>query len=181
MASHALTIADLLERNKASAAQHTPIPTIDEIVESGAPPPKLMIVTCLDSRVIPEKYFNLEIGEIVVHRNAGGNARNALRDITVFDSLFGGIDEIAVVHHTDCGALRFTEESIASGVKARVDPSHWHEVDALHPFGAITDVEQSVKEDVEWLRAHPLLRDELRKGVHGFVFDLKTGKVEQKI
>ncbi|KAM7189017.1 Carbonic anhydrase [Naviculisporaceae sp. PSN 640] len=178
-----LTIADLLERNKATVANHTPIPTLNDLRQSGDPafPPKLMIITCLDARCIPEKFFNSDVGEIVVHRNAGGDARHALRDITIFDTIFGGIDEIAVVHHTDCGALRITEDGIVSRVKARVDPEHWHHVDALRPFGAITDVEESVKEQVEWLRAHPLVRDELGKGVHGFVFDLKTGKVEQKI
>ncbi|KAM7206143.1 Carbonic anhydrase [Naviculisporaceae sp. PSN 640] len=177
----ALTIADLLERNKATLASHNPIPTLDEMKDLKVPVPKVMIVTCLDSRCVPEKYFNLQVGDIVVHRNAGGNGPAALHDIVVFDSLFDGLDEVAIVHHTDCGALRVTEEDIASRVKGRLDESHWAEVDELRPFGAVTDVAESAKEQVEWLRAHPLVREELKSGIHGFVFDLKTGKVEQKI
>jgi carbonic anhydrase len=38
---------------------------------------------------------------------------------------------------------------------------------------------ESVKQDIEWVNAHPLIREELKKGCHGYVFDIKTGKVEK--
>ena len=40
-------------------------------------------------------------------------------------------------------------------------------------------IEQSVKDDVAWVKANPMIRDELKKGCQGFVFDIKTGKVEK--
>jgi carbonic anhydrase len=36
-----------------------------------------------------------------------------------------------------------------------------------------------VRSDLEWVRANPLIRDELKQGFQGFVFDIKTGKVEK--
>ena len=38
---------------------------------------------------------------------------------------------------------------------------------------------QSVKTEVAWLKGNPVIREELKKGIRGFVFDLKTGKVEE--
>jgi carbonic anhydrase len=39
-------------------------------------------------------------------------------------------------------------------------------------------MQQSVKDDLEWVRANPLIREDLKKGCKGFMFDIKTGKVE---
>jgi carbonic anhydrase len=38
---------------------------------------------------------------------------------------------------------------------------------------------ESVKEDLKWLRAHEVIRDQLRNNARGFLFDIKTGKVEE--
>lgn len=40
-------------------------------------------------------------------------------------------------------------------------------------------VEESVKEDVEWFRANPLVRDKIKKGCRGYVLDSQTGKVQR--
>lgn len=40
-------------------------------------------------------------------------------------------------------------------------------------------MKESVKGDLEWIRASPFIREELKKGCHGFVFDLKTGELEK--
>jgi len=42
-----------------------------------------------------------------------------------------------------------------------------------------SSLEQSVRDEVEWVRAHPLISEKVKKGVKGFVFDLTTGKVER--
>jgi len=38
---------------------------------------------------------------------------------------------------------------------------------------------ESVKGDLEWVAAHPLIREGLKQGTQGFVFDIKSGKVEK--
>ena len=70
-------------------------------------------------------------------RNAGGNIRFAIRDILLLDTKFV-IDEIAIVHHTDCGSLQFTNDSLRADVKASVSSSHWEEVDKID-WGANTE------------------------------------------
>ncbi|KAK3350235.1 carbonic anhydrase [Lasiosphaeria hispida] len=173
----ATTIADLLERNRATSASHDAIPTFVELKAAGAPLPKTLVVTCLDPRCIPEEFFKLHVGEVLVHRNAGGNIRHALRDLLLLDEIFS-LNELAIVHHTDCGTLVFTEEKMRAGIKARLDKAHWPDVDNI-VFGANTDMEESVRSDVEWVHANPLIRKELKQGCQGFMFDLVSGKVEK--
>ncbi|KAK3319119.1 carbonic anhydrase [Apodospora peruviana] len=172
-----VTIEKLLERNKATSARHTPIPTLEDLAKAGSPGPKTMIVTCLDPRCVPEKFFDLDILEVLVHRNAGGNIRHALRDIIILDGVFK-LDELAIVHHTDCGTLHFTEEGLHADLKATVDKAYHAEIDAM-VFGANTNIEESVRGDLEWVRASPFIRDHLKHGTQGFVFDIKTGKVDK--
>jgi carbonic anhydrase len=73
----------------------------------------------------------------MVSRNAGGNIRFAVRDILLLDTKFI-IDELVVVHHTDCGSLQFTNNELREGVKARVDASEWEEVERID-WGANTE------------------------------------------
>lgn len=45
----------------------------------------------------------------------------------------------------------------------------------------LNSVEHSVKDDVEFLKGSPLLREELKQNIQGFVFDIKTGKLKEII
>lgn len=42
-----------------------------------------------------------------------------------------------------------------------------------------SSIVESVKDDVEWVKAHPLITDKVKKGCQGFVFDIRSGKVER--
>ncbi|KAL1889893.1 hypothetical protein Sste5346_008618 [Sporothrix stenoceras] len=164
-------IEDLLERNK--AISHTPLPYYEELKQVNAPGPSTLIVTCIDPRCIPETFLNLSAGEVGVHRNAGGNIRAALRDINIVDTLFN-LREICIIHHTDCGITHVTDEGVRDHIKANTDKEHWPEIDNLDVWSN-ADIEASVKGDLEWVRTTPLIREELKKGTQGFVFDIKTG------
>ena len=72
-----------------------------------------------------------------VHRNAGGNIRHALRDIIILDKVLG-LKEIAIVHHTDCGTLRFTDDEMRAKLKAEIEERYWPEIDAME-MGGITE------------------------------------------
>ncbi|KAJ5211052.1 hypothetical protein N7491_010868 [Penicillium cf. griseofulvum] len=171
------TIAGLLERNK--AINHTPLPSIAERKGHGGAPPRTVIVTCCDPRCVPEEFFNLKAGEVVVHRNAGGNIRHALRDILILDALVK-LDEIAIVHHTDCGTLRFTDEQLRTALKKQTKETHWAKIETME-FGAASGIEENLKGDLEWVHGNPLLREALKEGTQGFIFDLKSGKVEKVV
>jgi carbonic anhydrase len=107
----------------------------------------------------------------LVARNVCGHVGPALSSILALDSVLT-LSEVMVVHHTDCGALLFTDDTVKAGLKARAPENQ--EIDGLS-FGAITDVPKSVQEDLAILKASPLVRKELAEKISGFVFDIKTG------
>ena len=77
------------------------------------------------------------LAEVCVHRNAGGNIRHALRDIIILDKVLG-LKEIAIIHHTDCGTLRFTDDEMRAKLKAQTEEKYWPEIDAME-MGGVTE------------------------------------------
>ena len=68
------------------------------------------ILTCMDARIHPAKALGLELGDAHVIRNAGGRASDdAIRSLIISSRLLG-TTEFAVIHHTDCGMLTFTND-----------------------------------------------------------------------
>jgi carbonic anhydrase len=136
-----------------------------------APPErKIAVVTCMDARLDPAKFLGLEEGDAHVIRNAGGRAADAIRSLVISQQLLG-TREIAVIHHTDCGMLSFTEEQLHRKLH---DELHVHAEIAFLPF---TDLEQSVRDDVAALRSSPLLLPEIP--VRGYIYDIHTGRLHE--
>lgn len=135
------------------------------------PARRLAIVTCMDARIVPSRQFGLEEGDAHVIRNAGGRARDALRSLVISQRLLG-TNEIAVIHHTDCGMLTFTNPDLHAKVKQDLgaDASN---IDFL-PF---TDLEESVREDVAFLLSSPLIPGDVI--IRGFLYDVHTGKLSE--
>ncbi|KAM3078612.1 hypothetical protein ACMFMG_006482 [Clarireedia jacksonii] len=109
-------------------------------------------------------------------RNAGGHASPALTDIVALDA-FIRIDEIMIVHHTDCGTIHFKDNTIRDVLKARLSEDHHQGLDKM-TFGAINDLKESVVDDINILRSSPFIRPELAEKTYGFVYDIKNGKLE---
>lgn len=67
--------------------------------------PYALIITCSDSRVIPEEIFNASIGELFVIRSAG----NVINDGELASIEYGiehlNIKYVLVLGHTSCGAV----------------------------------------------------------------------------
>jgi len=167
------TVANqLLERNRVSAVEHQPIPYFSELPSLGLDMPHTLILTCADPRLAPEKFLDLgPVGPIFI-RNVCGHVTPALNDIVALDRLVT-IDNLLIIHHTDCGSLAFQDEEVRADLKKRV-PEKSKEIEGMS-FGAITDVEQSVKDDLAVLRTSPFVRRGLAERSVGFVYDLKTG------
>jgi carbonic anhydrase len=132
------------------------------------------IVTCMDARLHPEKFLGLEVGDAHVIRNAGGRvSEDALRSLVISEQLLG-TTEIVVIHHTDCGMLTFTNEQLAAKVQQElgVDVSG-------RDFLPFSDLEQSVRDDVEIVRSSPLIPSDIP--VSGAIYDVRTGKVHEVV
>lgn len=146
------------------------------------------ILTCMDARLDPAKYAGLAEGDAHVIRNAGGRASDdAIRSLVISYKLLG-TREWFVIHHTNCGMETFTDDImrnlLASSLEtATVDASGWHDSGKGHgstegkyiDWLTIADNEQSVVEDVQRIRKHPLVPGEIP--IYGYIYDVKTGKL----
>ncbi len=142
-------------------------------------PPRLsiLILTCLDARVDPAHLFRLELGDAVVMRNIGGRVTDEIiEQVAILRALAGVAGgtgfEMAVVHHTDCGASRFANPQVRQKM-GQVAGTGEAAIERL----AITDPRISVAQDLDRLRAAPTLPDELVVG--GYVYDVSDGHVRE--
>ncbi|KZS90335.1 carbonic anhydrase [Sistotremastrum niveocremeum HHB9708] len=140
------------------------------------PARKLAVVTCMDARIDPAASLGIHEGDAHIIRNAGGIAKDALRNIIISQRLLG-TREIALFHHTDCGMLTFTTPQLQDQLK-EAHPEHSTEISGIefHPFG---DLEAAVKSDVEFLKNHPLVLKETV--ITGWIYEVETGKVRQVV
>lgn len=143
--------------------------------KGGLPMPparKTAVLVCMDARIDPAKALGLEEGDAHVIRNAGGRASDdAIRSLVISNELLG-TREFVVIHHTDCGMLTFTNDQLREKLRDElgVDASA---IDFL-PF---SDVAQSVRDDLQTLRASALLPKEIP--VRGFIYDVTTGALSE--
>ncbi len=155
---------ELLENNTAYAADYTPDRPL-------APKRQLAVVSCMDSRLDIFALLGLEIGDAHIMRNAGGVVTDdMIRSLTISQRKLG-TREIILIHHTDCGALTFTDDELRNqllketGLKPTWTPESFVDLDA--------DLRQSM----ERIRRSPFLVDTTQ--VRGFVFDVHTGLLRE--
>src|SRR5438874_993058 len=132
---------------------------------------RLAVITCMDARIDPARALGLEEGDAHVIRNAGGRVQDALRSIVISQRLLG-TNEVLVIHHTECGMLTFKNEDLYAKVQQDLGADA-SDIDFL-PF---PDLEQSVRDDVRFLKESPLVPDDV--SIRGFVYDVKSGKVTE--
>lgn len=146
------------------------------------------ILTCMDARLDPAKYAGLAEGDAHVVRNAGGRASDdAIRSIVISYKLLG-TREWFVIHHTECGMLFFTNEKIRELLANSLETSKLTAqgfVDIGKGPGsragefiewlAIANQEQSVRDDVQRIREHPLIPTSI--SIYGYIYDVKSGKL----
>ena len=135
-----------------------------------APAKPVLLITCIDARVDPGRILGLDAGDAHVIRNAGGRAtEDAIRSATISSWLLG-TREFVVMHHTDCGMTKFTDDALHGMIRdaTGVDVSD-------QEFLSFTDPEQSLREDVARIRGVKTLPEGVT--VSGWIYDVRTGRV----
>jgi carbonic anhydrase len=137
------------------------------------PAKKLAVVACMDARLTIEPMLGLKTGEAHIIRNAGGIVtEDVLRSLIISEQLLG-TGEIIIINHTDCGMLTFKDEELEQSMKRKTGRTPI----APTRFFAFKDVQENVREQIEKLRLHPWIPQSI--SVRGYVFDVKTGKLEE--
>ena len=161
-------LPDVLAANERYAASFTkgslPMP----------PARRFAVLTCMDARLDPAKFLGLDEGDAHVVRNAGGRASDdAIRSLVISYKLLG-TREWFVIHHTDCGMETFTNEVMAGLLAQSLEGPGSVEGRYLN-WLTISDREQSVVEDVQRIRAHPLVPGDIP--IYGYLYDVRSGRL----
>jgi len=135
------------------------------------PARKTAIVVCMDARIDPARALGLEEGDAHVIRNAGGRVVEALRSLAISQELLG-TREVAIIHHTDCEMLTFTDDDIRRRLRSRLGA----DTDNL-AFLPFADVEESVRADLAIYRDAKLVLQDIP--VRGFVYDVRSGRLSE--
>jgi carbonic anhydrase len=156
---------DLLANNRAFADALTPA-HLDV-----RPTRRLVIVTCMDSRLDVFAALGLDDGEAHVLRNAGGVITDdVIRSLAISQRRLG-THEVMLIHHTDCGMLKLTDD----GFRAEL-----HEDAGIAPSFAIEsfdDLDADVCQSILRVRRSPFLPH--RDAVRGFVYDVDTHRLRE--
>lgn len=139
----------------------------------------IYLVTCMDARIDPAAAYGIDLGDAHVIRNAGGNARDALRSLVISEQLLG-TQEIVLVKHTGCGMLIFGNDDAVGLVQKNLGKDAVKELDAFATnFQAFPVLEDAVKSDVEFLKASKLIPDNVK--ISGWIYEVETGKVRSVV
>jgi len=137
------------------------------------PARKLAVVACMDARMNIENILGLRAGDAHILRNAGGIVtEDVLRSLIISHHLLG-TQEIMILHHTDCGMLRFTDAALRARLEAETG------VAATTPaqFYAFEDLEADLRKQIATVRQHPWISASVP--VRGFVYDVSTGRLKE--
>jgi carbonic anhydrase len=160
--------------------------------------PKALMISCADSRVVPEHIMQAEPGDLFVCRNAGNivppyaTANGGVTSTVEYAVMVLGIGDIIVCGHSDCGAMKGLAGDPAKleampnvvawlrhGTAARqvVDQSY-PELDDGDRVRAISL--ENVVAQLAHLRTHPSVAAGIARGeiaLHGWFFDIGAGQV----
>jgi carbonic anhydrase len=138
----------------------------------------LVVVTCMDPRVDPAHVLGLELGDAVVIRNTGGRvtpdviaAVAFLGQIAEMALPEGPLFEVAVIHHTQCGAAALVDDGFRERYAERIGAD-----ESVLRDWAVLDPAATVASDVARLRSDHAISP--RATVSGHLYDVVTGRAD---
>lgn len=160
--------------------------------------PSALMISCADSRVVPEHICQAAPGDLFVCRNAGNivppfaTQLGGVTSTVEFGVMALGVRDIIVCGHSDCGAMKGLAGDPAR-LSAMPNVAAW----LRHGAAARQVVDQSYPEledaarvravalenvviQLAHLRTHPAVAAAIAKGemtLHGWLFDIEHGQV----
>ncbi len=156
-------INELLRNNGAHAEKH------GRVHLDVAPSRKLSVVTCMDSRMDVFEILGLRNGEAHVIRNAGGVITDdVIRSLCLSQRVLGTA-EIVLIHHTDCGLQKVTDDGFKSALEAELGVRPQWAVEAF------TDPYADTRQSMRRLLQATFVPN--KDHISGFVYDVDTGRL----
>jgi carbonic anhydrase len=159
--------------------------------------PDALLITCSDSRIVPELITQTKPGDLFICRNAGNIAPaygevNGGVSATIEYAVLGlNVRDIIVCGHSDCGAMKalMHPEKLESmpNVAAWLRHAERARFVMAENYGHLTGseflnglIEQNVLAQLENLHTHPSVASRILKGqlsLHGWVYEIESGLV----
>lgn len=160
--------------------------------------PRVLFITCSDSRIVPNLITQAEVGELFIIRNAGNiippfGAANGGEGATVEYAVHSlGIEQIVVCGHSHCGAIKgllklndlqeemplmhnWLKHTEATRRLIKENYSHLQGEDLLE-----IAIAENVLTQIENLKTYPVVHSKLYQGklkIYGWIYNLSTGEV----
>ncbi|MBD2019896.1 carbonic anhydrase [Leptolyngbya sp. FACHB-36] len=161
--------------------------------------PKVLFITCSDSRLAPNLITQSDLGELFVIRNAGNiippyGAANGGEGAAVEYAIHAlGIEQIIVCGHSHCGAMKgllklsTLEEEMPqvynwlkhAEATRRLVNENYRDTFSNEELLEIT-IAENVLTQIENLRTYPVVHSRLYQGklqIYGWVYHIETGEV----
>jgi len=159
--------------------------------------PKALMISCSDSRIVPEQIMQAEPGELFVCRNAGNivppysQANGGVSSTVEFAVAGLGVRDIIVCGHSDCGAMKclFDQVDLARMPNVAAWLRHAHSAQQVvndcypHLEGAeqVRAVAlENIVSQIAHLRTHPSVAAGIALGeisLHGWFVDIHAGTI----
>jgi len=135
------------------------------------PAKRVAVLACMDARLNPYGLLGLEEGDAHVIRNAGGVVTDdEIRSLAISQRLLGTV-EIMLIHHTDCGMLTFGDDEFRRQIQDETGiKPEW----AAETFD---DLEEDVRQSIARIKQSPFIPK--KEHVRGFIYDVKTGRLDE--
>lgn len=159
--------------------------------------PEALLITCSDSRVVPQLIVQSKPGDLFICRNAGniappwGEPTGGVAATIEYAVQVLNVKDIVVCGHSDCGAMRaLLKPQNLEGMPA-VQKWLGHaaraEMVVRENFGHLPEhervnalIEENVLAQIDHLRTYPFVASRLRAGtleLHGWVYEIESGQI----
>jgi len=159
--------------------------------------PKALMISCADSRIVPEQIMQAQPGDLFVCRNAGNmvppyaTMNGGVTSTVEFAVVALGVRDIIVCGHSDCGAMKALSDP--TGLESMPNVAAWlrhgaaaeHIVSTCH--GELSGKErvravslENIISQIAHLRTHPSVAAAIARGemtLHGWFVDIHAGQV----